>query len=340
MQVVETFLIATFISYLLTPFMKTIAIKLDYLDHPKDNKIHAHPTPLLGGVAIFIAFLISIFTKAPAMALKPVGAILIGSFILLLIGLVDDRMGMMPNIKLLGQFLAAMVTIKSGVRMEFIDNYYLSVIVTYLWIIGITNSFNLLDNMNGLSAGIASIAAIFFGVSMLTTKQFSIAMVSFAIAGASLGFLKHNFPRATIFMGDAGSLVLGFILASTAILGSWNTRFLTTSLAMPIFILGYPIFDTVLVVTIRLIERRSVFQGGRDHSSHRLALLGLKKKKAVLAIYCICILLGFSALSVQRLPLKYAMLVITLVAISMLGLGIRLAVVNTGRFGRNNRIKD
>jgi UDP-GlcNAc:undecaprenyl-phosphate GlcNAc-1-phosphate transferase len=213
-------------------------------------------------------------------------------------------------------------------------------ILTYLWIVGITNAFNLLDNMNGLSAGIAAIAALFFGAVMWSGNQIEVAVVSFAIAGASLGFLKHNFPKASIFMGDTGSLVLGFILASLAVMGSWSTKFLTTSLAMPILILAYPIFDTTLVTVMRLIEGRSVFQGGRDHSSHRMALLGFRKRRAVLAIYGICIVLGLLAMLVQILPLKPALAVIGGVAIAMLILGLRLAFVDAGRFGRSKgRVK-
>jgi UDP-GlcNAc:undecaprenyl-phosphate GlcNAc-1-phosphate transferase len=208
-------------------------------------------------------------------------------------------------------------------------------IFTYFWIVGITNAFNLLDNMNGLSAGIAVIASIFFGVVMFSSDQLPVAIVAFALAGAGLGFLKHNFPKASIFMGDTGSLVLGFVLATLAVMGSWSTKFLTTSLAMPILILAYPIFDTALVTVMRLIEGRSIFQGGRDHSSHRMALLGFRKKRAVLAIYAICIALGVSALFVQRLPLKTAITLITCIAVALVALGIRLAFVDTGRFGRS-----
>ncbi|MCM8761447.1 MAG: undecaprenyl/decaprenyl-phosphate alpha-N-acetylglucosaminyl 1-phosphate transferase [Candidatus Omnitrophica bacterium] len=339
-DIVEIFVITTVISYLITPLVRMIAFRTGYLDHPKSNKVHAHPTPLLGGVGIYIAFTAGLFTTVNLGQDPRLLSIIIGASILLVVGLVDDRMGMMPEVKLLAQFLAAMVVIKSGVRIGFLQNYYLSTILTYLWIVGITNSFNLLDNMNGLSAGIATIAAVFFGIVMWSGSQISIAVVSFAIAGSSLGFLKHNFPEAKIFMGDSGSLVLGFLLASTAILGSWSTRFLTTSLAMPVIILAYPIFDTTLVTIMRIKEGRSIFQGGRDHSSHRLALLGFKKKRAVLVVYGICICLGVSALLIQRLSLKSAFVVIGIVIMSLFALGVRLAMVDTGRFGRIKSVKE
>lgn len=337
-RVIEVFFIAGFISYLITPFIRIVAVKLDYLDHPKDNKVHAHPTPLLGGVAIFLAFFIAMLTKEQALAAPQIRAILLGSFILLIIGLVDDKMGMMPNFKLFGQFLAAMVVIKAGLRIEFIPNYYLSVIFTYIWIIGITNSFNLLDNMNGLSAGIAGIAALFFGVISFMDGQFLTSIVSFTLAGSAFGFLKHNFPKANLFMGDSGSLVLGYVLASIAILGKWKSYILTTSLMVPVLVLGYPIFDTALVSIIRIIESRSIFQGGKDHSSHRLALLGLKRYRAVLAIYGICICLGLSAFIVTRVHWTMGVSLGVLTFIVMLALGIRLSLVDTKRFGRKKGV--
>lgn len=333
-QVIETFFIAGFISYLITPFVRIVAVRLDYLDHPKDNKVHAHPMPLLGGIAMFLAFFIAVLTKEQAIAAPQVRAILLGSFILLIIGLVDDKMGMMPNFKLLGQFLAAMVVIKAGLRVDFIPNYYLSVIFTYLWIIGITNSFNLLDNMNGLSAGIAGIASLFFGIISLMSGQLVAGTVSFALAGCAFGFLKHNFPKANIFMGDTGSLVLGYVLASLAILGSWKSFVLTTSLMIPVLVLGYPIFDTALVSIIRILEGRSIFQGGKDHSSHRLALLGLKRYRAVLAIYGICVCLGLSAIVVTKVHWTIGISLGVVVFLLLLALGIRLSLVDTKRFGR------
>ncbi len=336
-DLVEVFVITTLVSYLITPLVRQIAIRTGYLDHPKNTKVHAHPTALLGGVGIYISFVIGMYTSCNLQQDHRLFSVVIGATFLLIIGLIDDKMGMMPEVKLLAQFLAAMVVIKSGVRVDFLNNYYLNTIFTYLWIVGITNSFNLLDNMNGLSAGIAAIAAVFFGIVMLVGNQLYIAMISFAIAGSAIGFLKHNFPRASIFMGDTGSLVLGFLLSSTAILGSWSTRFLSTSLAMPVIILAYPIFDTTLVTIMRLIEGRSVFQGGKDHSSHRLALLGFKKRRAVLLVYIICIMFGISALVIQKVPLASALTVIGAVIAGMLAFGIRLSMVDTGRYGRNKK---
>ena len=333
-QILDVFFISGFIAYLSTPFIRTIAIRLGYLDHPQDNKVHAHPTPLLGGLSIFIAFVIAILTKETVVSLPPVRAMLVGAFILVVIGLIDDKMGMMPSFKLLGQFLAAMAIIKAGLRVEFIHNYYISVIITYVWIIGITNAFNLLDNMNGLSAGIAGIAAIFFGIISYINGQPAVSAIAFALAGSSLGFLKHNFPKANIFMGDTGSLVLGYVLSAIAIMGHWKTYIFTTSIMIPILVLGYPIFDTTLVSIMRIWEGRSLFQGGKDHSSHRLALMGFKRFRTVLIIYVICIFLGLVALAVTNLHWSKGILLLIITAVIMLGFGVRLSFVDTKRFGR------
>lgn len=333
-QVLDTFIIAIFVSYLIMPFIRLAAIRLNYLDHPKGNKVHAHPTPLLGGIGMFLAFLISTATKQQLIGTDALRAILSGSFLLLIIGLIDDKMGMLPNFKLLGQFVAALIAVKAGLRIGFINNYYLSTIVTYVWIIGITNAFNLLDNMNGLSAGIAAIAAAFFAVVSYVDGQPVVTAISLAICGSSLGFLKHNFPKANIFMGDAGSLVLGYVLASIAVLGSWKTQTMTTSIIVPILILGYPIFDTTLVSIMRILEGRSIFRGGKDHSSHRLALMGLKRYRAVLIIYLICILLGIVAVVVTKTHWTIGLMFGSVTFIIMTVFGIRLAFIDTKQFGR------
>ena len=334
MQIADTFLISFVVAYLSTPFIRTLAIKLDYLDHPRDNKPHAHPTPLLGGVAIVAAFIIAVLTKTQLISSVEVRFMLLGIFILVVIGLIDDRMGMMPNVKLLGQFLAAMVAIKAGARIDCIHNYYLSVFVTYAWIIGITNSFNLLDNMNGLSAGIAGISALFFGIISYMNGQPAVSALSFALAGSSLGFLRHNFPKAKIFMGDSGSLVLGYVLAVLALLGVWKSESTLTSTMIPVLILAYPILDTTLVSVMRTLEGRSIFQGGMDHSSHRLALLGLKRYRTVLVIYTICVLLGITAILITKTSKEEGIILGGAAFACMAILGVRLAFVDTKRFGR------
>lgn len=318
------FFVAIIISYGFTPLIRQIAFKIKLLDHPNSKKSHGHPTPLLGGLSIFLAFFTGVlFTTDINYCIF---GILAGSTILLVLGIVDDKLGMMPEVKLSAQVLVALIAYKAGVRVVTFEDYYLSMFFTVFWIVGITNAFNLLDNLNGLSSGIAGISSVFFGIMALLNSQFYIAVLSFALAGACFGFLKHNFPKAKIFMGDSGSMILGFVLACIAILGSWETDKISLSLSLPILVLGYPIFDTTLVTSLRLIEKRPVFLGGKDHSSHILASLGFKKKRAVLLIYIISILLGLSAFLVSASPLPMAIGILLTTVASMTGFGAYLAL--------------
>ncbi len=318
------FFIALIVSYGFTPLARQIAFKIKLLDHPNSKKSHAHPIPLLGGLSIFLAFFAGVLFTTNIN--NPIYGILIGSIILLGLGIIDDKLGMMPRMKLSGQILAALIAYKMGVRVITFEDYYLSMFFTVFWIVGITNAFNLLDNLNGLSSGIAGISAVFFGIMALLDSQIYVAILSFALAGACFGFLKHNFPKASIFMGDSGSLFLGFALASIAILGSWETDKISLSLCLPVLILGYPIFDTTLVTFLRLKEKRSIFLGGKDHSSHILASLRFKKKKAVLVIYIISILLGLSAFLVSTLPLPLAIAIFIITVSGMISFGVYLAL--------------
>jgi UDP-GlcNAc:undecaprenyl-phosphate/decaprenyl-phosphate GlcNAc-1-phosphate transferase len=337
-DLLEAFFTSTIISLLSVPLMRVISEKTGYLDRPQDNKRHAHAMPLLGGVAIFFAFVAAILSQSDVIALfsmsNRVLAILCGAFILVVLGLIDDKIGMGPEIKLLGQFIAAMIVYKSGIRITFLGNYYLNLFVTYLWIIGMTNAFNLLDNMNGLSAGIGIIASFFFGIISWMNGQGIASIISFCLCGSCLGFLRYNFPKAKIFMGDTGSLMIGFILATIAIYGNWKSMGLVTSLSVPLLVLAYPIFDTTLVTIVRIVQGRSIFQGGKDHSSHRLALMGFKAKNTVFLVYIICILLGLAALFVSKTTFKVAVLIIIIAAAALILLGIRLSLIDTGRFGR------
>jgi len=317
------FFIAVITAYGFTPLARQIAFKIRLVDHPNSKKSHAHPTPLLGGLAIFMAFFVAtFFTTNPN---NYIFGILIGGAILLMLGVIDDKLGMMPKMKLSGQILVALIVFKAGVRVITFEDYYMSMFFTVFWIVGITNAFNLLDNLNGLSGGIAGISAVFLGILALKDGQLYIAVLSFALAGACFGFLKHNFPKARIFMGDSGSMFLGFTLACIAVLGSWETDKISVSFSLPILVLGYPIFDTTLVTFLRLIEGRPVFLGGRDHSSHILASVGFKKKRAVLVIYGISFLLGTSALLISVLSLPLAVIVLTVTACTMLAFGAYLA---------------
>ncbi|OIO39523.1 MAG: hypothetical protein AUJ75_01175 [Candidatus Omnitrophica bacterium CG1_02_49_10] len=326
-DLLAAFIISGLVAYLITPLVRLLAIRMKLLDHPSERKVHIKPTPLFGGVSIFIAFLSAlIFT---AKFTTPILGIVIGGLILLIIGIIDDRIAFMPpHIKLLGQLLAALTVVKFGVRVAFVSDVYLSMLFTYFWIISITNAFNLLDNMNGLSAGVAGISAVIFGLLSLYNGQLAVSLLSFALAGGCFGFLKHNFPKASIFMGDAGSMFIGFTFASIAVLGSWKTPNVTFSIMVPILVLAYPIFDTTLVSIMRVSRGQSIFAGGKDHSSHRLISLGFSEKKAVMFIYLISLILGVSAFIVTISDPVSAAISISAIFLLLFILGVRLALVD------------
>ena len=314
--------ISLLVSYGITPFARIVSIRLNILDKPENNKSHSHPMPLLGGVAIYLAFSTGIIFAAD------ISNIMLGIFIsatmLLVLGLIDDKMGMVPQLKLTVQVLAALTAFKFGLRVITIEDYYLSMFFTVFWIVGMTNAFNLLDNLNGLSSGIAAISSAFFSIIAFLDGDYLVAALAASITGSCIGFLRFNFPRAQIFMGDAGSLVLGFLLSCLAIIGNWETDKITLSLAIPIVILGYPIFDTTLVTFIRMMEKRSIFQGGKDHSSHVLAYVGFKKKKAVLFIFAICLLLGISSMVIKYSAAAIGLVTLGITAALMAIFGLRL----------------
>ncbi len=323
--------IAFAIAYVTAPFMAYIARRFNIMDHPSRKKAHAHATPLLGGIAIYTGFIIALLTTVYAEKAL-VGALISGTILIVFGGVVDDKRGMSPKRKLRWQcvaaLLAAFIAARMGLKVVFIKNLpQVAVAFTVVWVVAMTNSFNLLDNLNGLSSGIAGISALFFGLIALIQKDMTVAVVSFSLFGACAGFLLHNFPKATMFMGDAGSLFLGFMLAFIAVWGSWETEAVITSLAVPVLILAYPLFDTALVMIKRLQDGRSIFQGGKDHSSHRLALLGFKKKRAVLVLYFINTVLGILALAVTLLPATAGYFISIGAVSGLLLFGIRLGRV-------------
>ena len=238
-----------------------------------------------------------------------------------LVGLIDDIKKTPPYAKLLGQIVAACTAVYSGITFEMLPTV-LAIPVTILWIVGVTNAFNLIDNMDGLAVGIAVIAGgILFVYSFLNGVLF-VALVSLALAGASLGFLIFNFHPARIFMGDSGSMFIGYLVSVVAIMGTANhVSNLLATLIVPIAVLGVPIFDTAFVTLLRRIRGSAITQGGRDHASHRLVTLGLSERKAVLLIYAISVFFGAVAFFYARVDISLAVIMTVLTAILLLVVG-------------------
>lgn len=308
------------LALLLTPACRALALRAGFLDQPAARKIHGEPVPLLGGVAIYLAFASGLAASGP-FAL-PMAGIIAGATVLMLAGLVDDGRGLAPWAKFLAQGAAAALAVAAGVRVDFPGATAVDIAITVLWMVGITNAFNLLDNMDGLSAGVALIAASAFGAiaaryADLGPEQLPTATAAAALAGACLGFLPYNLRAARIFMGDAGSMTLGFVLASLAAYGSWRSPTVPTSILIPLLVLAYPIFDTTLVVILRWRRGQSVFVGGRDHSSHRLVNLGLGKLETVLLIHLFAICHALTAVLVSSVTIR----------LSLIALGVSAAVL-------------
>jgi len=284
-----------------TPLIRRVALRLGIIDQPNARKIHVNPIPLLGGVAIYVAFIAALLLFGNRFRLNELVSILIGASLVSFLGVWDDRRGLSPLLKLAGQLLAASILVLTGVHVGTFPWEALNVALTLAWVVIITNAMNLLDNMDGLSGGIGAIAAIFFLLLAAMNDQYLVGALSAALVGACLGFLVYNFNPASIFMGDAGSLFLGFILAAVAIKLRFPEGIQIVTWMVPVLILGLPLFDTALVIVSRL--RRGfnpLTTPGKDHVSHRLVALNYTRREAVLICYLVCAGLGVIALFITQ----------------------------------------
>ncbi len=272
---------------------------------PSDERWHAEATPTFGGVGIFAGFAAGVLVALATGVIEwssELGGILAGVTIVFVAGLVDDLRHLSPIAKLAAQVTAAVVVLASGLDVEIVGNDVLAWAIGLLWLVGITNAFNLLDNMDGLAATLAVVSCAYFAVDALTEHENeTVLALALALGLACAGFLPFNLrPRrgAAVFMGDSGSLVIGFGLASLALAASWTVAGTTVAtVLLPLLVLAIPILDTTLVTIARLVEKRPVTQGGRDHTSHRLVYYGLSETKAVLLLAIVASAIGATALA-------------------------------------------
>lgn len=295
------------LAVLLTPWVMAVARRFVVLDFPSDRKVHANPTPLCGGWAIYLAFLVSMVGLFPANT-RMVG-LLLGASLLVVVGTVDDLRGLSARFRLLVQIIAALIVMKAGIHLEIMPDHVLGLaletFLTLLWIVGITNAFNFFDGMDGLSTGISLIVSVLLALAATQRGQMHIAYLALITAGACAGFLPYNFKLrrdAAIFLGDGGSHVLGFILACLAIMGEWAENNLVKALSPPVLIFGVLIFDMVYITVVRVVNGRVrsfadwLRYVGMDHLHHRLAAAGLSKKQSVVVIFFLMSLFGAQAL--------------------------------------------
>ena len=324
------FPLALLLGLALAPLAIRLAWAVGYLDHPEARKLHSAATPLLGGVAIFVAALAAWLLAGSVGAARldgPAPAMVGGAVIALLLGLWDDRFGMPVIRKLAGQTAAAALLLASGTMPDLLLGPAANVTVTLIVLVALMNAINFLDNMNGMVAGLAAIALLAFAWGSFERGTPGVAAAQLAIAGACIGFLPWNFPRARIFLGDAGSLFLGYSLGASAVLAfeggprGWGQL-------GPALVLAYPAFDMIFVVITRLRDGRKVYLGGRDHTNHRLASVLKCPKTAVLVLWVSGAALSASGLVVRSLsqPLP-ALLLVSLWSVLLLVTGIRLSSV-------------
>jgi len=319
--------IAFVLTAIATPFCRWLAFRWDIVDHPGYRKIHHRAMPLLGGLAIYLGFLIATLIDGRDSGTTK---ILIGGSVILMLGLLDDKYAMGARVKFILPGLAALVLIYLGIESVFLPEVWhnlLNIGFSFLWIVGIVHAFNIIDNMDGLSSGVACISALAFGVLGLLTNQYTVAVLAFSLAGACLGFLLFNFPPAKIFAGDAGSMFMGFTLATIAIYASWETLNLTTSLLMPVLALGYPIYDTAFVTILRVWNRKPFWIGDANHTSHRLVKIGFSQRSTILLLYLLSFGLALTAVIINTLPFSAAMLVVGVVLFLLLAISLILGKV-------------
>ncbi len=342
------FLTAFFPGLLLIPLVRRLSIRLNRVAEPRPDRWHSKPTATLGGIGITLAFCLGLlgYTLVSPQDDQHRALFLLAPAIMFCLGLVDDLKRLSPQAKLAGQILITALVISLGYRTEFftprIANPILAqvpnVLLTFVWLVGITNAINLLDNMDGLAGGIALIAAVILAYFFYRAGDVFLLAIALSLAGSLLAFLVFNFPPASIFMGDSGSLFLGFTLALLAIARQPQASNVLAVMGVPILLFLLPILDTALVTFTRLLRGQSPMQGGRDHTSHRLIAFGLSERQAVLALYLVALISGSLAAVLESIQYWYSLVLVPLLVITMAllvaylgGLKVLPAASNTGQ---------
>lgn len=332
MLFVVVFFVALISTLILTPAVRKIAYSVGALDTPSERKIHNYPIPRAGGVSLYFGFILAIFSAFPLANLHGRGidpalliGVLLGATLIMILGLLDDLNNIKAWIKFICQIGIVLLVMLFGIKITFVTNPFDSLIplgllsfpLTLIWIVGITNSINLIDGLDGLAAGVAAICGLALFVVALRTHQIDAAILVIALAGAALGFLRYNFYPATIFLGDSGSLFLGFILAVASVVGVLKST-LVIALIVPVMVLGIPIYDTLTAILRRFRKKQPIFQADRKHLHHRLLDAGFSQKEAVLLIYFISWVLCSGALLVTAVNSGWVYIVVAV----LFGMGI------------------
>ena len=331
-----TFFTAYIVSLALTPVFRHIARIFGIYDRPLTAvKTHKVSTPYLGGLAIWSGWVISLaairfITNFPTGTLNNLRSVIIGSFMLLLLGLCDDikKGGLGFKFKFLIQIIACLiVTVGFDIRINFIENYILSVLLSIFWIIGLSNAFNLIDIMDGLSCGTAAIAAFFFFIIALPSEMIYVNFCAIALFAACLGFIPFNLSKnKKIFMGDTGSLSIGFILATIA-MGTSYTKINPIAVFAPLLILAVPIYETIFVSIMRILKGKNPFLGSKDHFPLRLEKMGYSRKQILIFVYILSFMLGIFSYTIVKINDNISYLIFSFVIALLIIFSIRLSKV-------------
>ena len=332
MEITRIMLLAAFVtafvlSLIFSPVAIKLAPKIGAMDIPKDGRrMHSKPMPRFGGLAIFVGTTASLLIYAGQN--EKIVPVIIGGTMIYILGVVDDLKNLDPKVKFAGQFVVAVLMYYMGLRIKFITNYFgdgtlhfgtaVCFIVTVLWLVGITNTINLIDGLDGLAAGTAAIASLCIAyIAYIHGDEYGMMIVCLAmvsVAGGCLGFLPFNFYPAKIFMGDGGSLFLGFMIASLSVVGPLKQS-TVIAVVLPVIVLGIPIFDTFFAIFRRLINRRPIMEADKGHLHHHLMALGYGQRRAVLMLYGISAIMGMAAVLVSRELYKDAVVLIGIACI-------------------------
>lgn len=312
-------------SVVLTPIVRSVAIRAGMIAQPQVDRWHRRPTALLGGVAIALSVVFTWWLFSGSVAHNSQAwAVVLGSLFLGLVGFVDDVLHIKPYQKLICQVFAAALVLSAGLMLPWTTSQSANAAITFFWLIGVTNAINLLDNMDGLAAGVSATAAIFLAISLFQNGQPQEAMMLAMLGAVLIGFLLYNSNPASIFMGDTGSMFVGFFLAGAALMSATGarSRSFVAVLAVPVLVLFIPIFDTTLVTILRKAAGRPASQGGRDHTSHRLVALGMSERRAVWLLYGLAALSGLLAVTARHMHWLTGMAVMVgfVIVLSLLGI--------------------
>lgn len=336
--------LALVVSWLGTPWVRRLAFRCGALDRPDERKVHSTEMPRLGGLAVYVGFLSGIAWLG--VSSLPLIGLLVGVTLVVLLGAVDDVRGVSPRVKLAGQVAAALAVVPFGIHIDYITNPlnsdiiylgFLSLPVTILWIVAVTNAINLIDGLDGLAGGVSFIAALTMAAVAWTqwrlfhiSGQVDVLVLALVLAAAVLGFLRHNFHPARIFLGDSGSMMLGFTLAVISIMG-FTKSVTAISVFIPLVVLGVPLLDTACAIVRRCYRHRPIFQPDREHLHHQLMALGLSHRQTVLVIYAVSALLGLSAVVINLITTDRALILLLILAVVVIVAADRVGVLGRSR---------